>query len=79
MALAKPSPKPRQQWDITVALLACTPEGGGLNQHPAAAMTFSDPQGQRWQRSFDGALTRIEHGPTPAGEFLMKVWLPWKT
>lgn len=22
---------------------------------------------------------RIEHGPTPAGEFLMKVWLPWKT
>lgn len=33
-----------------------------MNQHPAAAMAFSDPQGQRWQRSFDGALTRSEPG-----------------
>lgn len=66
--LAVPLPLPvlaaksQQQWDITVALLACTPEEGGLNQHPAAAMAFSDPQGQRWQRSFDGTLTRSEPG-----------------
>lgn len=56
------APRSQQQWDITVPLLACSPEEGGLNQHPSAAVAFSDPQGQRWRRRFDGSLAPSQDG-----------------
>lgn len=46
-------PHPRQSWDITLALSACSSSQATVNGHPTAAISFSDPNGQRWTRDFD--------------------------
>ena len=67
-ALAAPLPLPvvaarsGQTWDITLPLMACSSDIGGLSQHASAALAFSDPSGQRWVRSFDGHLRRSSEG-----------------
>lgn len=64
--LAVPLPLPvlpphsRQSWDITLALLACSSNQATINGHPTAAISFSDPSGQRWTRDFDLKLSRRE-------------------
>ncbi len=51
-------PKSNQTWDITLPLMACSVDLGGLTYQPAAAIAFSDPTGQRWARGFDSTLER---------------------
>ncbi len=52
------APHSRQSWDITLPLLACSSNQATINGHPTAAISFTDPSGQRWTRDFDLHLRR---------------------
>lgn len=52
------APHSRQSWDITLPLLAVSSSQATINGHPTAAISFTDPSGQRWTRDFDLRLRR---------------------
>ncbi len=61
--LAAPAPIPvlpaghKRTWDITVGLLAHARLASTLGMHPTTELFFTDSQGERWHRAYDGKLS----------------------